>query len=330
MSNDINIYTLTNWVPKVLVLGPGGIKGFEMLGFLLPLEEQGILKHIDTFCGVSIGSIIALLYITGYSIRQIITEANKLNIFSDLNNLDITNSLYNKGFISNDKIKTRLSNLIYDKLGSIPSLIDLYQLTGKSFITVSLNATDQESIIMDLNTHPNVSCIDACMYSINIPFVFYQLYYNNKLMIDGAFANPYPINYFDDGDTNVLGLYVSSKKNNSLNIINPNIIIPNIIENLSSANDNKEFKEISLLDYIDKILNHLMELIKNNYIDNASSRCKNVQIFTLINNTFTYDINIEEKAKMVVNGYNEGRFFIKNINSDKYIKKRINKLYKYS
>jgi hypothetical protein len=72
-----------------------------------------------------------------------------------------------------------------------------------------------------------------------------------------------------------------------------------------------------------------MELIKNNNIDNASSRCKNVQIFTLVNNTFTYDINIEEKAKMLVNGYNEGRFFIKNINNDKYIKKRINKLYKY-
>jgi hypothetical protein len=32
---------------------------------------------------------------------------------------------------------------------------------------------------------------------------------------------------------------------------------------------------------------------------------------------------------MLVNGYNEGRFFIKNINNDKYIKKRINKLYKY-
>ena len=84
-----------------------------------------------------------------------------------------------------------------------------------------------------------------------------------------------------------------------------------------------------ILDYIDKIINYLMELIKNNYIDNSSSKCKNVQIFTLLNNTFKYDINIEEKAKMLVNGYNEGRFFIKNIDSDIYTKKTINKMYKY-
>jgi predicted acylesterase/phospholipase RssA len=317
MSNDINLSSIlpTTWVPRVLILGPGGIKGFEMLGFLTPLEDAGILKHIDTFCGVSIGSIIALLYITGYTIREIVFEATKLNIFSDLYNLDIKTSLFNKGVVSNDKIKNRLSNLIYDKLGSIPSLFDLYKLTGKSFVSVSLNTTDQESIIMDPFTHPNVPCIDACMYSINIPFVFYQLYYNNKLMIDGAFANPYPINYFDDGNTNILGLYVSSKKSINLNIVN------NI--------EDEEFNEISVLDYIDKIINYLMELIKNNYIDNSSSKCKNVQIFTLLNNTFKYDINIEEKAKMLVNGYNEGRFFIKNLDSDIYTKKTINKMYKY-
>ena len=337
-----------NWKPRVLILGPGGYKGFDMLGFLSPLDDIGMLKSIDTICGVSVGSIIALLYIVGYTIKEIINEAIILDVYNDISNFNINLAINNIGLLSNEKIKTRLTNLVFDKLNTIPSLKDLYTLTNKSFITISLNTTDQKCVIMDPFTHPNVSCVDACMYSINVPFIFYQLYYNNKVMIDGAFANPYPINYFDDGNTDILGIYVSHNKNNNKKstndiitlITNPSDLSNNGVspsysvfhpEMLSNPTDlsNNNLNGIGVFDFFDKIVNYLLELIKTLYINNSSIRCRNVELTTTLDTMIKCSLTINEKSQMLVNGYNECQYFIKNINSPKYLKSTNKNLYTY-
>ena len=199
------------WLPRVLVIGPGGTKGLKALGFLSPIEDYGLLEYTDTYCGVSVGAIISLLIVAGYQIREIVGEVATLDLFKDMENLTIKSMIDNKGFMSNEPVRRRLTQLLLNKFGIVPTLRGLYMQTGKAYIAVTLNATDEECEVMGPFSHPNVSCVDATMFSMNIPFIFYQLIYQGKTYVDGALANPYPVDYFDDGNTNI-----SNRKNDDI------------------------------------------------------------------------------------------------------------------
>lgn len=278
----------TKVYPRVLVIGPGGIKGLKALGFLSPLEQNGILNHVDTFCGVSVGAILSLLMISGYEIREIIGEATSLNLFQQLDTLNIRQMIENKGVISNEPIRRRLSELMLLKFGSIPTLHGLYMFTGRSLITVTLNATDEECVMMGPTTHPSVSCVDAVMFSMNIPFVFYQLIYLGKTYVDGALGNPYPVDYFDDGRTNILGIYMKAK------------------------NINKE--PLRTVEYANKIVHSLMDQMYIKIRDNSSDRCRHVCLDATDADTIGLGMRIEDKAKLLVEGYNEGKEYIEMLN----------------
>ena len=52
------------WPPEVIVIGPGGCKGFLELGALLYLEKEGYLRSVKTYAGVSVGAVISLLIVS--------------------------------------------------------------------------------------------------------------------------------------------------------------------------------------------------------------------------------------------------------------------------
>ena len=110
-----------------------------------------------------------------------------------MTDFDFNGILEHRGLISNEPVRKRLTELVVDKFGSLPNLYQLYMQTGKALTTVTLNATDKISVYMNPFTHGDVSCVDAVLYSMNIPFLFYQLIYQGKIYVDGAFANPYPV-----------------------------------------------------------------------------------------------------------------------------------------
>ena len=202
-----------NWVPDVLVLGPGGIKGTLQLGSLFVLQKEGFLNNIHTYAGVSVGAIISLLIIVGYTIKEIIAITTDTDILQDIENFNILRASNNSGMISSDPIRRKLMSLVTNKIGLVPNLYQLYKDTSLSLVTVSHNITTDEPDYFDPFTRPNMSCVDAVMLSINIPIVFYRLVYDNNVYVDGALGNPYPINYFDNtGLYNILGIYIKNDK----------------------------------------------------------------------------------------------------------------------
>src|SRR5579862_6074323 len=140
---------LKQWIPRVIVIGPGGVKGLKVLGFLASLEDSGILEYVDTYCGVSIGAIICLLMIVGYKIREIIGIAVDIDVFKDIELFNFRGMIENRGLISSEPTRKRLTDLILKKLGVIPDLHNLYLMTGKSFTAVTLNATDVKCEMMN-------------------------------------------------------------------------------------------------------------------------------------------------------------------------------------
>jgi len=271
-----------DWYPRTLVIGPGGVKGMMILGCLVPLEDIHYLKYIDTYCGVSVGSIISLLLIVGYKVREIISKACKYDFFQN-SCFDMTKIIEHKGMLSNEPIRQKLSKLILKKMGTIPSLYELYMKTGKSLITTTLNITEEKTEYMNYQTHPLISCIDAVMYSVNIPFIYYQLLdKNGNSYIDGALGNHYPIDYVDDDKTNILGIYVKTLFDNNNNII----------------------------DYSHKIIEVSMDQARLRKINNASNYCKHILLETKNSSIIGLDLNIKMLADLVYEGYKVGNQFI--------------------
>src|SRR4029078_12661983 len=98
---------------NILIIGHGGIKGYMELGALYYLETKDKLKIIDTYVGVSIGSVISLLLIAGYKIMEILSEFLSVNFTKDEFSF---NSLVKKfGLVSIKKIKIKLKELIIKK-----------------------------------------------------------------------------------------------------------------------------------------------------------------------------------------------------------------------
>lgn len=303
------------WIPRVLVIGPGGVKGIKALGFLSPVEDSGILDYVDTHSGVSIGAIISLLIICGYQIREIIKEAVTLNLFKEISALDCRSIIENRGFISSEPVRRHLTQLVINKFGNVPTLHGLYMMTGKAFIAVTLNATDEVCVMMNPFDNPDVSCVDAAMFSMNIPFVFYQLIHRGKVYVDGALANPYPVDYFDDGKTNILGIYMKPvQPKNTVSPHPPGVIVQRVDAPITS---------VPLSVYPLKIINAMMDQRRNHIIQHTSSCCKHVCLEVTNDDTLGRDITIEDKAKMLVEGFNEGKAFVDEILSNTYIGPKI-------
>lgn len=301
------------WIPRVLVIGPGGIKGFKVLGFLSPLEDSKFLNYIDTYCGVSVGAMICLLMIAGYEIREIVGEAAKFDIFKEISSINIQSIMSHRGLLSNEPLRKRLSQLVLDKFGTIPTLHGLYMQTGKSLITVTLNATDEEAVMMGPFTHPNISCVEATMLSMNIPFIFYQLVYNGKTYVDGALANPYPVDYFDDNSTNILGIYLKGTTKAPLVTSNVPPAQGSILQKIDESQTS-----IPLGLYSNKIIHSLIDQRRNHIIQQSSSKCRHVSLETSTNDTIGYGVTTEDKAKMLVEGFNEGKSFLYSIQNNTY------------
>lgn len=199
------------WLPRTLVVGPGGMRGHAYLGALQVLQREGRLLRVDTYCGVSVGAIICLLLCCGYTADQLIEIAGSFDFLAGQPPLELNGLLHKQGLFTNETIQHKLTALLVAKLGQVPTLSSLRSLTGKTFVTVTSNVTTDKRTILSPVDHGSLSVVDAVLRSINIPFAFAQLVEEHTIFADGALTSPYPVDYFDDGNTQVLGLYARSK-----------------------------------------------------------------------------------------------------------------------
>ena len=275
------------WYPEIIVLGPGGMKGFLELGFLIKLFSIGFLKKVDTYVGCSVGSLISLLLVAGFSPTEIVTDAVDTDFFKDITEIRLVDIKDNTGLISNHRIKDKLSARLEEKFGIVPTLNQLYLATGLKYVSVSYNLTHQRVEYLDYETEPHLSAVDAALLSMNIPFLFYKLKYRACTYIDGAFGNPYPIDICDNGQVDILGISISSQ---SVLIDEDNPLI-----------------------YLYRIIHSSMSEIKARIIKNCSTRCKHVELKSTTIDLTGLSYRNTEKSQMLIHGYNEASKFIDNL-----------------
>lgn len=166
---------------KHLVLGPGGMGFFAMLGVYARWEEQ--LKNLEAVSGSSAGSIMALFIALGKTSQEILDIAMDINL-KELAKYNIKTFLDNYGLVDHSQIREKLISICDGE----PRFEDLKMKMYVSAFNVNLGKTEYFSS----DTHPGMSVIDAICMSISVPVLFSTFKWNEFLYIDGGTMEAYP------------------------------------------------------------------------------------------------------------------------------------------
>ncbi len=198
-------------VNKALCLSSAGPKGMVILGQLHKIRNE--IPLFSKFIGSSIGAVINTMLIFGYTPREIFDEVKH-----NPANLRKINLKFYKTFslFDIDPFMRKIANMLTRKLKNfnlkrIPTLRDLYYITGKELVIVTVNATKRKIVYLSYKTHPNLYVDMAIRMSIGVPIAFQTYKYKGCYYIDPGWNLPFPIKYFDDGKTYVIGITIKTK-----------------------------------------------------------------------------------------------------------------------
>jgi len=215
---------------SILVLSGGGIKGISQLGALKVLDEQNILKNIITFAGTSVGATICALLVVGYTpdeLFEFITVFDLKKIKSE----ESDNIFKSYGLDDGKNINIILRNMfIKKKIDPDITFIELYKKTLKKLILTSSCINDKKVYYFSHETTPDMNVIKAIKMSISIPILFSPTIHEDKMFIDGACIDNYPIELFGNTLDSVVGIYVKSKSVENSKIHNIEDYLTNLIQ----------------------------------------------------------------------------------------------------
>ena len=199
---------------KNLVFAGAQAKGYAYLGVYKALIDLDLLKGIMNICGVSSGSMMALLicieldYMTCKNILYKIVTFENLKTFKSN---EIFNILETYGLETGENIKKIIYFVLDKQTGNrhctFKELNDIFP--SKKLIIVGANITTGQSEFFSVDTTPDMEIYDAVRISISIPFVFTSVKYNNLIYGDGGLINNFPIDYFNDDLEHTVGCCVS-------------------------------------------------------------------------------------------------------------------------
>jgi len=184
-----------------LVFAGGGIRGVAFVGALKSIYDTtgidfSLIAHRPLTCtGVSVGALLSLLIVIGFSVHELI---------------DFSNSLINESFVTidpmfllkgglsvdnGDKLKLFLEKLMEKKgFSPLTTLSQLYIATRVSLETLVTNLTTASVLFLNHETHPDLKVVTAVMSSMSLPLIFPPVKGSNgHLWADGGIMDNFPI-----------------------------------------------------------------------------------------------------------------------------------------
>jgi len=191
-----------------LVIGPGSMGFFAMLGILQVLEDNGKLSNVYEISGASAGSMIGLFLSikNPYNIKEILETSLSIDVPMYVKP-NLQTFLSNFGFVPHQPIKELLIELCRGKNPTFKQL-------KKKLIISACCLNTQKTEYFSVDTHPDMYAIDAVCMSISIPVVFSPYTWDNKMYIDGGTIEKVPIGPFLHKDpSEVIIVYINNVRN---------------------------------------------------------------------------------------------------------------------
>jgi NTE family protein len=196
-----------------LILGGGANRGIMYGGALQCLEEFGILRHIDTYIGTSVGALMATLLALGYTSAEIHTVIMSTN-FKDVKprgENEVIGMFRRYACYTNSKKERVIRDLINYKSESdnitFKQLYDVFKIT--LVITACCVETGSTTYMCHRN-EPSMPIHTAVCMSTAIPLIFEPYTHNGGLYVDGGcFGHMFPVDWAIDA-TRTLGFRLVS------------------------------------------------------------------------------------------------------------------------
>lgn len=277
-----------SWKPRVMVLGPGGVKGFLLLGCLMRLFQNDYLDQVNHWVGVSAGAAISLLIVAGYNIGEIIEMCLEIDLIEDVLAINLDQAGQKLGLLQNKTVETKIKTSLESRYNHVPTLKELFTRTNIDLTLVTFNIDTVEPVFLNHKTHPNLSALEAAMMSMAVPFLIQPRKYNGQTYIDGAVGAPYPVTRYDREGVNVLGLYISSES-----------------DLYSSQKKPSSF--------VYKIIQASIKMLREVEIEHCSERVKHIGLKTEVRDTTGISLDRNAKQSMIDSGYRCGERFMTRI-----------------
>ena len=172
---------------EYLVIGPGAMGIFSMLGYLKTIENK--LDNIKEYSGASAGAIICLMLALGFSIDDILYKLALLD-GNKLVKLNLKCFMNRYGLVDLKPIR----ETFVEVLESDPSFSDIEKKIYISAFCVNTSKT----VYFSKDTHPDMKVIDALCMSIAVPLIFSSYRYNDMVYVDGGTLETLPSSPFMD------------------------------------------------------------------------------------------------------------------------------------
>ena len=266
-------------------------KGIIYIGIFKALEELNIRSNIQTYCGVSSGSIAALMGIldfTSLEMEKIIYNISLDNLMNLKNSFELFN-IYNKcGILDGNKIVKFIEIILENKFGNKHITFNelKLQIPNKDLIVIGTNLNSNSVSVFSNKISPDMKLSTAIRISTSFPLVFKPVKYNNSFYADGGLINNFPVDIFDEELDTTIGISIK------IDTIRINEIIT-----------------------LDSYLMKIFELLTTQKEEYLKEKYKNQTICIDLTNQLDdiFDFSNSYKKKLISLGYNQ---FI-----EKYIKK---------
>jgi len=216
---------------NTLLCSGGGTRTFAFIGILKKIEELQNGKkenpksnypiiNIKTIAGVSAGAMLSLIYIMGYSSKEMEDEIvhKKLDQLKDIRFMNFLNKY---GLDSGNNLMLWIESLMKKKGFNVDiTFKDLYIKTKIDFQVYAANLNKYSFTEFNYKNSPLLKVIDGIRMSISIPFMFTINKYNitkgilddknGDIHVDGGLITNYPIHLFKESLDTLLGIKLIS------------------------------------------------------------------------------------------------------------------------
>jgi hypothetical protein len=170
-----------------LFIGGGGYSGVMFIGVLEYLHENNLLD-LKNFYGCSIGSLIGILYLSGYTPKEILSKFIDIDL-KEIVKYDFLN--LSKNHIIDDLFLETLIDYIFKYNHENITLSEFSKKTNVNINIYATNLNTNEYVNFNNTDYPSVYLKDAIKASMSIPFLFKSVEICGEEYIDGCCKNVY-------------------------------------------------------------------------------------------------------------------------------------------